>query len=67
ERVFILAAYIINRYITFQTFLGIYTGDIVEDFLLEHLLPIYNLFLSPRLVVILDNASIEYTYNRDSI
>ena len=49
-----------DGYIASYTLEGICTADIIEAFLVNHLLPLCNPYPQPRLVIILDNASIYY-------
>jgi hypothetical protein len=56
----LLAAYSIDGYIASRTLKGTCTVDIVEDFLIDHLLPLCNPFPQSRSVVILDNASVHH-------
>ena len=65
ERVSVLAAYTTEGYIASQTFEGTCTADIVEEFLIDHLLPLCNPFPGNRSVVILDNASIHHKNIRE--
>jgi hypothetical protein len=55
-----LIIYIINRYIKALVFNGIYDGDIFKGFIIDQVLPLYNLYLNPYLVIILDNALVYY-------
>ncbi|PMD12210.1 hypothetical protein NA56DRAFT_532557, partial [Hyaloscypha hepaticicola] len=58
ERVSVLPVYTIKGYIHSITFSGIYITDIFEDFIINELLPLYNLYLGPRSVIIMDNISV---------
>ena len=49
-------AYTINRYIKALIFDGIYNRDIFKGFIINKVVPFYNLYLNLRLVIILDNA-----------
>ena len=55
-----LAAYTINGYIKALVFDGIYDGDIFKGFIIDQVVPLYNPYLGPRLVIILDNALVYY-------
>jgi hypothetical protein len=61
ERVLVLPVYTIKGYITAITFYGTYTGQIFENFIIKQLLPLYNPYPSPRLVIIINNALIYYS------
>jgi hypothetical protein len=52
----VLPAYIINKYIKLVTFYSTYIANIFKDFIINNLLPLYNPYLGPRLVIIIDNA-----------
>jgi transposase len=56
-----LTAYTINGYIKALVFNGIYNGDIFKGFIIDQVLPLYNLYLNPRLVIILDNTLVYYS------
>ncbi len=58
---FILLVYTINSYITLRTFKDTYIGEIFEDTIINELLPLYNPYLGPRLIIIINNAPIYYT------
>jgi transposase len=60
ERVSVLAAYTVDGYIASYTLEGTCTAEIVESFLIDHLLPQCNPYPQTRSVVILDNASIHH-------
>jgi transposase len=62
ERVSVLLAHIINGYIESRTFRGTYTGEIFEEFIIEQVLPKCTLYLGPQLVIVIDNASVHYSY-----
>jgi transposase len=62
----VLAVYTINRYINALVFDGTCNVDIFEDFVIDKVLPLCNLYLNPRLVIILDNALVYYS-NRQNI
>jgi DDE superfamily endonuclease len=47
DRVSVLPAYTINRYITIETFYSTCTGQIFEDFIIDKVLPLCNLYLGP--------------------
>jgi transposase len=61
-----LAVYTINKYIKALIFDGICDGDIFENFIIDKVVPLCNLYPNPRLVIILDNASVHYK-NRQNI
>jgi hypothetical protein len=50
-----LIVYIINRYIKALVFNSIYDEDIFKGFIINQVLPLYNLYLNPYLVIILDS------------
>jgi transposase len=56
----VLTAYTINRYIKALVFDGTYNGDIFKGFIIDQVVPLYNPYPGPRLVIILDNASVYY-------
>ncbi|PMD26204.1 hypothetical protein NA56DRAFT_555075, partial [Hyaloscypha hepaticicola] len=58
ERVSVFPAYMIKGYIHSITFSDICIVDIFEDFIIDKLLPLYNLYPGPRLVIIIDNISV---------
>ncbi|PMD22311.1 hypothetical protein NA56DRAFT_719073, partial [Hyaloscypha hepaticicola] len=60
NRISVLLVYMINGYITSRTFKGTCTGEIFEDFIIDELLPLYNLYPGSRSVIIIDNASVHY-------
>jgi transposase len=62
----VLTAYIIDGYIKALVFNGIYDGDIFKGFIIDQVLPLYNLYPNPRLVIVLDNTLIYYK-NRQNI
>jgi transposase len=62
----VLVGYTIERYIVATIFYGICTGDLFEGFIIDELLSLCNLYLGPRLVIILDNALVHYS-NRGNI
>jgi hypothetical protein len=55
-----LIVYIINRYIKALVFNSIYDEDIFKGFIINQVLPLYNLYLNPYLVIILDNILVYY-------
>jgi hypothetical protein len=55
-----LIIYTINKYIKALVFNGTYDRDIFKGFIINQVLPLYNLYLNPRLVIILNNALIYY-------
>ena len=59
-------AYTINRYIKALIFNSIYNKDIFKGFIINKVVPLYNLYLNPHLVIILDNALVYYK-NRQTI
>jgi transposase len=61
-----LAGYTIKGYIAATTFYGTCTRDLFEGFIIDELLPLYNPYPGPRLVIILDNALVHYS-NRGNI
>jgi len=61
ERVSVLPAYTIDGYIAALTFKGTCTGELFEDFIVEHVLPKCTPYPGPRSVIIMDNASIHYS------
>jgi transposase len=62
----VLIVYIINRYIKALIFNGIYNEDIFKGFIINKVVPLYNLYPNPRLVIILDNTLVYYK-NRQTI
>jgi transposase len=62
----VLTAYIIDRYIKALVFDGTCNGDIFKGFIIDQVVPLCNPYLGPRLVIILDNASVYYI-NRQNI
>jgi hypothetical protein len=56
-----LIRYIIKGYIIATIFYSICTRDLFKSFIINELLPLYNLYLGPRLVIILDNALVYYS------
>ena len=61
-----LIVYIINGYIKALVFNGTCDGDVFKGFIIDQVVPLYNPYLGPRLVIILDNASVYYI-NRQNI
>jgi transposase len=61
-----LTAYTIDGYIKALVFNGTCDGDIFKGFIINQVLPLCNLYLNPRLVIILDNTLIYYK-NRQNI
>ena len=61
-----LAVYTIDGYIKALVFDGTCDGDIFEGFIIDQVVPLYNPYLGPRLVIILDNALVYYI-NRQNI
>ena len=61
-----LAAYMINGYIKALIFDGTCDGDIFEGFIIDKVVPLCNPYPGPRLVIILDNASVHHK-NRQTI
>jgi transposase len=61
-----LTAYTIDGYIKALVFDGTCNGDIFEGFIIDQVVPLCNPYLGPRLVIILDNASVYYI-NRQNI
>jgi hypothetical protein len=59
-RVSMLAVYTINRYIKALVFNGTYDEDIFKGFIINQVVPLYNPYLGPYLVIILDNALVHY-------
>jgi hypothetical protein len=55
-----LMAYIINRYIKALIFNGIYNRDIFKGFIINKVVPLYNLYLNLYLVIILNNTLVYY-------
>ncbi len=66
ERVSVLPAYTIEGYITATTFYGTCNAQIFEDFIIDQLLPLCNLYPGPRSVILMDNASVHHS-SRDRI
>jgi transposase len=62
----VLTAYIIDGYIKALVFDGTYNRDIFKGFIIDQVVPLYNPYLGPRLVIILDNALVYYI-NRQNI
>jgi hypothetical protein len=56
----VLIVYTIDGYIKALVFNSIYDGDIFKGFIINQVLPLYNLYPNPRSVIILDNALIYY-------
>jgi hypothetical protein len=56
----VLAVYTIDGYIKALVFDGTCDGDIFKGFIINQVVPLYNPYLGPRLVIILDNALIYY-------
>jgi transposase len=61
-----LTVYIIDGYIKALVFNDICDGDIFKGFIINQVVPLYNPYLGPRLVIILDNALVYYI-NRQNI
>ena len=61
-----LIIYTIDRYIKALVFDGTYNGDIFKGFIINQIVPLYNLYPGPRSVIILDNASVHHI-NRQNI
>jgi transposase len=61
ERVLVLPVYTIDGYIKSVTFSGTCIADIFEDFIIDNLLPLYNLYPGPHSVIIMDNTSVYYS------
>ena len=61
-----LAVYTIDGYIKALVFDGTCDGDIFEGFIIDQVLPLYNPYLNPRSVIVLDNTSVHYK-NRQNI
>ena len=55
-----LIVYTIDRYIKALVFDGTCNGDIFKGFIINQVVPLYNPYLGPRLVIILDNALVYY-------
>ena len=55
-----LVAYMIDGYIKALVFDGTCDGDIFKGFIIDQVVPLYNPYLGPRLVIILDNALVYY-------
>ena len=55
-----LIVYTINGYIKALVFDGICDGDLFKGFIIDQVIPFYNLYLNPRSVIILDNALVYY-------
>jgi hypothetical protein len=55
-----LTIYTINRYIKALVFNSIYNRDIFKGFIINQVLPLYNPYPNPRLVIILDNILVYY-------
>jgi hypothetical protein len=62
----LLPVYIIEGYITAMTFYGTLTGDLFEEFIIDQLLPLYNVYLGPRSIIVIDNALVYYK-NKENI
>jgi transposase len=60
NRISVLPAYTVDGYIASRTFEGTCTGEIFEDFIIDELLPLCNLYPGPRSVIIMDNASVHH-------
>jgi transposase len=60
NKISILPVYTVDRYITSRTFKGTCTGEIFEDFIIDELLPLYNLYLGSWSVIIMDNAFVHH-------
>jgi hypothetical protein len=56
----------IDGYIKALVFDGTCDGDIFKGFIINQVLPLCNLYLNPRLVIVLDNALVYYK-NRQNI
>jgi hypothetical protein len=56
----VLAVYTINGYIKALVFDGTCDGDIFKGFIINQVVPLYNPYLGPCLVIILDNALVYY-------
>ena len=61
-----LTAYTIDRYIKALVFDSICDRDIFKGFIIDQVLPLYNPYLNPRSVIVLDNTSVYYK-NRQNI
>jgi hypothetical protein len=59
-RVSVLTVYTINGYIKALVFDGTCDGDIFKGFIINQVVPLYNPYLGPCLVIILDNALVYY-------
>jgi hypothetical protein len=55
-----LTSYTINRYIKALIFDGICDRDIFKGFIINKVVPLYNPYPNPRLVIILDNTLVYY-------
>ena len=55
-----LIIYIIDGYIKALIFDGICDRDIFKGFIINKVVPLYNLYPNPRLVIILNNALVYY-------
>ncbi len=62
----LLPAYTTKGYIASRKFIGTYTGDIFEEFIIEQVLLICNLYPNPRSIIIMDNASVHHS-NKEKI
>jgi hypothetical protein len=49
-----------------MTFYGTLTGDLFEEFIIDQLLPLYNVYLGPRSIIVIDNALVYYK-NKENI
>jgi transposase len=62
----VLTAYTIDGYIKALVFDSTYDGDIFKGFIIDQVLPLYNPYLNPRSVIVLDNTSVHHK-NRQNI
>jgi transposase len=62
DRILFLGAYTIQGYIAGITFGGTCNTELFEEFIIDHLLPLCNLYPQPRLVIVMNNAFIHHTF-----
>jgi transposase len=65
DRISALPAYTIDGYIAAKTFSGTCNGEIFRDFIIDDLLPLCNPYPHPRSVIVMDNASVHYTFRAE--